>query len=120
MFDTIRSATPEEVQKIAENSDLGPNTYVAALDTPEGTILGVVRLCHEVDPVHFPPTLSTRWKTIFMRDIANFLKGQGASSYYFNIHASEEAAPIRETMLHWGAEQVSTAPELRFKKVLPQ
>ena len=111
----LREATAEEVSRIAETADLGPGCIVVALDIPDETILGVVRTCVEVDPIHFGKA-STRWKLIFMRDVATYLIGKGAPAYYFNVSASEETQSFRDALGTFKAEQVSSAPELRFKK----
>lgn len=114
----LRAATKEEVEKIQSNADLGPTTYVVALDSPEGAILATVRLCYEVDPVYFPEGTHPRLKTVFMRDVSHHLQGKGAPNFYFNIPASEEFAEYRAAVTRLGAEQISNEPELRFKRNL--
>jgi len=116
MFNTLRKATPEEAVSIAHNSDLGPGCDVIALDTPKGAILAVIRTCKELDPVHYPEGIDTRMKTVFLRDAAHLMMGFGAPSYYFNLPADDEA--YQAAAKHWGCEQVSTSPVLRFKKDL--
>ena len=118
MFDFLRAARPEEIEKIKASSDLGPGCAVAALDTPNGPILAVVRHAWEVDPMYFPEGCDDRHKAMFLRDISNYMFGLGAPSYYFNIHASDAFKPFREAVVARGAEQVSTEPEIRFKKDL--
>lgn len=114
----LRLATEEEIAKIKDTSDLGPTCYVLALDTQQGTILGVVRMPVEVDPVYFPEGLSDKLKLFFMRDIETHLSAKGAMSYYFNIVASEENQAWIDTAKNFGAQQVSKVPELRFMKPL--
>lgn len=116
MFNTIRAATKEEVERIADTSDLGPGCVVVALDTPKGAILAVIRTLKELDPVHYPEGIDTRMKTVFLRDTAHLMLGMGAPSYYFNLPADDET--YQAAAKHWGCEQVSTSPVLRFKKDL--
>lgn len=113
----LRPATPEEVEKIKNESDLGANTYVLALDTQHGTAVAVVRMAVEADPVHFPPDFPTKLKLLFMRDIETHLAAKGATEYYFNIHADEEPYITAMTKT-FEAQQVSQVPEFRFRKNL--
>lgn len=112
----LRVATPEEVEKIKESSDLDPTCIVVALDTAQGTGLAVIRTAIEVDPVYFAPDWNTKMKTFFVRDIETFLSAKGCISYYFNV--DKEAEEWIEHVKHWGAEQISKHPELRFKQTL--
>lgn len=112
----LRSATDEEVEKIRATSDLDATCIVLALDTPQGTALAVIRNPVEVDPVYFPEGASTKLNAFFIRDIETFLSAKGISSYYFNCDPANEVWV--EAVKHWGAEQVSTKEELRFKKIL--
>lgn len=118
MSNLLRAATTAEIEKIAAESDLSANTIVVAEDTPQGPIQGVIRLCYEVDPVHYPAELNGRWKTVFLRDVSHYLVGKGAPAFYFNIPASEDFAEYREAVTRLGAVQMSLAPELRYKKAL--
>lgn len=114
----LRVATPEEIEGFKDKADLDPSTLVLALDTQAGTAFGVIRTAIELDPVLFPDGFSDKMKAIFLRDVETFLSAKGAFSYYFNIHSDESQADWRSVVQNYGAVQVSTEPELRFKKVL--
>lgn len=116
----LRAAKKEEIEKIAPQADLDPTCLVIALDSPKGTILAVLRVATEVDPAFFPEGCDTRQKLLFMRDIENFLIGRGVAQYYFNLHADEASVDYRSAVEKWGAQPVSTAPDIRFKKQLFQ
>lgn len=112
----LRLATPEEVERIRETSDLDPTCAVLALDTQVGTALAVVRAPIEVDPVYFPEGFSDKLKVFFIRDIETYLSAKGATSYYFNVHLTDEK--WIENIKSWGCEQVSEVSEIRFKQTL--
>lgn len=114
----VRMATPEEVETIRENSDLDPTCAVLALTTQAGTPLVVSRVAREIDPMHFPATMNHRQRFMFIRDIENILWGQGVTNYYFNILADDEHKDWRDVVTNWGAEQVSPAPMIRYKRTL--
>jgi len=109
----LRLASPEEVESIKAESDLDPTCLVVALDIQGGTALAVIRTVCEVDPVFYPKDFSDRMKLIFIRDVETFLSAKGVGSYYYNLPADDTI--YHETMKHYGAEQVSKVPELRFK-----
>jgi len=111
----IRVATKEEVEGIAAYSDC-QGCMVLALDTKEGTAFAVVRTCVEVDPVIYPEGYQPRLMAMFQRDVETVLAAQGATKYYFNVHATnEKMLHVAETL---GAIKQSTEPEYRFVKVL--
>jgi hypothetical protein len=112
----LRAATTAEIESIRDKSDLDPTCQVVALDTPKGAIIGVIRRPVELDPVHFPEGVDDRHKTVFARDVANGLLFMGVTHFYFNVPADD--AKWLAVIQNWGAESVSPAPELRFKKVL--
>jgi len=112
----IRLATPEEVESIKDKCDLDATCVVLALDTQRGTAFGVQRVATEIDPIIVPDNWDNRARVIFWRDLETVVWSQGAKSYYFNVHEADKS--WIEVMKNWGAEQVSTAPEFRFKKVL--
>lgn len=109
-------ATPEEVEKIRETSDLDPTCAVLALDTQAGTALAVVRAPIEVDPVYFPEGFTDKLKVFFIRDIETYLSAKGFTSYYFNIDSNEQE--WIDVVKNWGAEVVSKGSEIRFKQTL--
>jgi hypothetical protein len=120
-LNTLRPATPEEIEKIKATSDLDQTCMVIALDSQKGTSLAVLRVPVEVDPVYFPEGVEPRFKLLFMRDIENFLFGKGVSSFYFNLPASDDFKAYRDAISNpqtFGAVAVSPQPDIRFKKQL--
>ena len=111
MINRIRVATQEEAKTFAETHD-GRGGTLLALDVPEGTMYAVVRTVVEVDPVVYPENASTRMKAMFHRDIETVLAAQGVTQYYFNTHVTN--TEFQEFSKHWGAQQISKEPELRF------
>ena len=112
----IRLATEEEVKRIADTSDLDATCMVLALDTQAGTPLAVVRTAIEVDPCYYPPDFNAKMIAIFTRDVETVLAAKGVPKYYFNVKDTD--AHWKEIVKTWGAVEVSTEPEIRFKKVL--
>ena len=115
-MERIRLATKEEVESIKAVADLSEGCLVLALTTQSGVPLAAIRTVVEADPMIFPADFPDRLKAVFVRDIETTLAAKGAPFYYFNIAASDEA--WQKVALGWGAEQVSPAPEIRFKKSL--
>lgn len=114
----IRLARPDEVESIREQSDITNDSIMLALDTQAGTPIAVIRPVIEVDPVNFPESFPDKLKVIFMRDIETYLMAKGIGAYYFNIHANDSMKPWRDVSTTWGAKEISTEPEIRYKKVL--
>jgi hypothetical protein len=112
----IRLATQEEADSIKDFSDLDTGCTVFALNTQNGVGLAVRRLCQEVDPLVAPEGWNTRDRTIFVRDLETVIAAQGGTHYYFNVDADDQT--WQDVVKHWGAEQVSKSPVLRFKKIL--
>ncbi len=115
-MNTLRLATEAEVESIKLVGDLGGTSTVIALDTDKGPILAVIRRPVEVDPVIWPEGTSDKTKYVFWRDIITGLKFQAVESLYFNIAADN--AGMQKIAKSLGAETVSAAPELRFKRAL--
>jgi hypothetical protein len=112
-MDIVRLATPEEVQAISSHSDLTPTSTVITFG---GKDFAVLRLVTEMDPVIFAPDTTDKRKLLFLMNLETSARLQGLQELYFNIHADDEA--WISVAQHWGAQRTSTAPELRFKKVL--
>lgn len=112
-MDTVRLATEEEIKVIAEQSDLTNATTVVTFG---GKDFAVLRTCVELDPVIFGPETTVKRMLFFLTNIETSLRLQGVREVYFNIHADDER--WKELAQHWGAQPTSTAPEIRFKKVL--
>ncbi len=113
----IRLATKEEVEAINDRSDLGPTSTVIALDIQKKEpILAVIRTATELNPVFYGEA-SDRQKAMFIWGVENIMRFQGTPFYYFNIHADNETFRkfAKENMQ---AEEVSTAAEFRYKKLL--
>lgn len=113
-MDTIRYATPEEIQAIAPNSDL--SQVSTSVVTFGGKDYAVLRQAFEVDPVHFAEDSPDRRKVWFLMNIETALRLQGIKEFYLNARADDPQ--WIEVLKHWGAEPVSPTPEIRFKKVL--
>ena len=113
-----RLATAEEVEAIKDKADLLPgHTQVLALDAEKGTPdLAVVRQCVELNPVIYGSETTDARRARFLYGLEERFLGAGVDRYYFQIDASQ--AEYIKTIKHWGAEQVSPQPELRFLKVI--
>ena len=110
----IRLATPEEIKSIEAHSDLHDGCTVLAFGDGEDTDFAVLRNVIEIDPLLTKD--NPKRKALFVWALENMLRFQGIKRYYFNI-APEDAA-WKDTVEKWGAQQTSTAPELRFRKDL--
>lgn len=113
-MDSIKLATPEQIEKIRATSDLGPTSLVYAM----GEDLAVVKAVTEIDPVYFDANSNTSRRLLFIWGLENMLRGNGIPAYYFNTLADDANASWRKVVETHGAHQVSTAPEFRFKKEL--
>jgi hypothetical protein len=111
----IRLATPEEIETFKERADLTPTCSVFALDTASGTDFAVVRHCYEVDP-YITEKPDARRKALFIFALESGMKMLNIDRYYFNIKPQDET--FINVAQHWGAQQVSEEPELRFVKTL--
>lgn len=112
-MDKIRLATPEEVEKIREYSDITPTSTVITFG---GKDFAVLRQVYELDPVIFDPETTDRRKLFFLTNLETAARLQGMNELYFNIH--DDDSQWKEVAKNWGAEPTSKAPEIRFKKVL--
>lgn len=116
MLQAIRLATPEEIQEIAPHADLTSSSSVYALDSETGKTFAVVRQCCEIDPIIVQGSDTSRRKLLTVFGLETGLTMLGIPEYYFNV--LPEDTEYLAIVNRWGAEKVSTAPELRFKKVL--
>lgn len=112
-MDTIRLATPEEVQAIESYSDLTPMSTVITFG---GKDYAVLRTCNELDPVIFGEGCSNQRKMLFIMNLETAMRLRGMTEYYFNVHESDEQ--WRKVVETSGAKPVSIEPEIRYKKVL--
>lgn len=112
-MDIIRLATEEEVEKIKNTSDL---SYATSVITFGGEDFAVFRNCFEIDPMIFGPNTDNRRKRLFGMNLETALRLQGVREYYFNVKVEDES--FRQVVEHMGATPTSTAPEIRYKKVL--
>lgn len=119
MLPPIRLATPEEISKIAKISDLTASSSVWAFpdNNPEKEpILGVIRQCYEVDPIHFPEGTSDQRKVLYAWGIFNILRSMNVPEIYFNVGISQEQ--YIKVLEKLGAENLNTEPQFRFKKAI--
>lgn len=118
MLEPIRLATPEEVQSIAETADLTPHSAVYAFDNHKTgkPDLAVVRQCVEIDPMCLAPDSNTARQVAFVWSLQNTLRAFGNTEFYFSVKPSD--TEWLRNISKWGAQQVSTEPELRFRKNL--
>ena len=114
MIPFIRSASAEEVAKIAEGADLTSTSAVWAWPSDKADPdLAVIRQCMEIDPVVFASTTGNQRKTLMFWSLCNILKASGTREVYFNIDADDpDYCAIIEKM---GAEKVSPKPQHRYK-----
>src|SRR3974390_2573354 len=112
----IRLATVDECEVIKAKADLDQSCNVFALDTGKGTGYAVRRVATEIDPLIAAPDWDLRLRVLFYRDLETACWAQGATSYYFNVHADDKE--WLDTFEKWGAVRTSTAPEYRYKKSL--
>lgn len=111
----IRLATPEEIKRIAPVADLHDGTTALAFGDGDDTDFAVIRNAMEIDPLMCAGNNPKR-KALFVWALENMLRFQGLKQYYFNVAPDEQ--PWIETVEKWGAVQVSTQPEIRFRKDL--
>lgn len=112
-MDIIRLATPEEVEKIAEGSDITPTSAVLTFG---GKDYAVLRDCHELDPVMFAPESGNQRKMLFLMNLETAMRLRGMTEYYFNVRADDDS--WRHVVETSGAKPISLTPEIRYKKVL--
>lgn len=118
-MDQIRLATAEEVEAIKLKADLEFATAIFALPHKDGTPdLAVLRNVLELDPVFFSDKTGDQRKAYFITTLETHLRLSGLKGYYFNLLADEPTKQWRQIVTKWGAQQVSVAPELRYKKSL--
>ena len=115
-MDTIRLATPEEIETIKAKADITGMTTTLAFPGTQGTDFAVIRSVTEVDPVIFAETSSTQRRALFIWGIEIALRALGNPAYYFNVLAADE--DWQKAIEHWGAERLSMAPEYRYRKSL--
>ena len=112
-MDTIRLATPEEIEGISHKMDITPTSTVISFG---GKDFAVVRTVVELDPVIFDETTGDKRKLFFLTNLETALRLQGNREVYFNLPADDET--YRRVMEHWGAAGISETPVVRYKKVL--
>lgn len=81
-----------------------------------GNDIAVIRDTVEVDPVFFAENSNYKRKAMFFWGIENMLRAMGYTELYFNVQADNET--FISVLKNLGAEPVSEAPEIRFKKKL--
>ena len=111
-MDNIIIASPEQVERIRSQSDLGPSSLVLAM----GEDLAVVKNLVEIDPVFYANGATNSRKLMFVWGIENWLRLTSTWAYYFNVKAEDSV--WRKVVETHGAEAISEAPEIRYKKIL--
>ena len=71
ILDTIRLATPEEVEPITPQMDLTPTSTVVTFG---GKDFAVVRQCTELDPLIFAEDTTDRRKLFFLTNLETALR----------------------------------------------
>jgi len=112
-MDSIRFATPEEVEDKQHMMDITPTSSVITFG---GKDFAVIRDCRELDPMIFAEDTADKRKLFFLTNIETALRLQGTKEIYFNVDADDEV--YINVLKHLGAENISRKPQLRFKKVL--
>ena len=112
-MDKIRLATPEDVEGISQKMDITPNSTVVTFG---GKDFAVIRNVMELDPVIFAEDTTDRRKLFFLTNLETALRLQGITEVYFNVVADDKV--YNDVLKNWGAESISTAPQVRYKKVL--
>jgi hypothetical protein len=115
MLSKIRLATADEIKKIESFSDLNDGCTVLAFGEGDDIDFAVLRNLIEIDPLVAAKD-NTKRKALFVWAIENMLRFQGVKRYYFNISPADETWKLN--VEHWGAQQISKEPELRFRKDL--
>lgn len=115
MIPAVRLATPEEVEKIRETSDLTNATSVWVWPNEgKDSDMAVVRNCLEIDPMHFGKDSGHQRKALWGWTLFNMLRSNGVKEIYFNIDAEgmEDFTSILEKM---GASRTTAKPQYRFR-----
>jgi hypothetical protein len=105
-------ATPEEIEAIANKSDLTPLARVVAFEKN----IAVIKPTTEVDPLYVDPESPRHKRALFLWGIEQILRFQGSTEYYFNV--STDNKEFIEDVIKMGCVNTSPTPEYRFKKVL--
>ena|SRR5271166_4438330 len=113
MDNLVRLATKDEIEEMADHSDLQFAQFVYAL----GPARAVFRLAPELDPVTYAD-LSMNQKRMFILTLEAHMRLNGLAAYYFNVPATEEYAYYRDIVEKWGAVRTGDNAEFRYKKVL--
>jgi hypothetical protein len=114
----IREATPEEIEKIRDKSDLMPGlTRIFALDNDSGGAdIAVVRNCVEVNPVIYAEGTNDQRRARFLYSLEERLLGAGVDRFYSQFDATNEH--YLKVAEHWGYERVSPHPEIRMLRII--
>lgn len=118
MLDPIRLATPEEIESIRAEADLTPRSSVYAMENSKTgkSDLAVIRQCMEIDPLVRAEGSSLSRAAAFVWALEAILRSAGSSEYYAQIRDTD--TDWKQTLVKWGMQPTSTAPEIRFKKLL--
>jgi len=112
-MDSIRLATAEDIVGVEDRLDITPTSTVVTFC---GKDFAVIRDYRELGNVIFDKDTGDRRKLLFLMNLETALRLQGTKEIYLDIPADDLV--YQEVIKHWGAEDISTTPCIRFKKVL--
>ena len=116
MLRHLRLATKEEVEKIRDTSNYGPETIVYAMDQGPQPDLAVVKRVVELDPIYFAPDTNDVQKAKFIWALEERMAGGGVGQYFFSVKSADER--WQKIIESWGCQKVSLQPDVRYMKVL--
>lgn len=116
MLKHVRLATKEEVEKIREGSNFGPETVVWAMDQGPEADLAVIKRVVEMDPIYFAKSSNDVQKAKFVWALEERMMGGGVGQYFFNVRGDDER--WQKVVENWGAQKVSLQPDIRYMKTL--
>jgi len=119
-MEDIRLASPEEIEQFSKNADFipGQSTMVVFPNGDKQPDVAVIRHVVEMDPVIFSPESGLQRRLFFVCNLETSLRLMGTPVYYCNVLADDENAQWRSVIEKRGAEPISMAPEIRYKRRL--
>jgi hypothetical protein len=113
LLDHVRLATQEEIDQIADKSDILPGkTQVLA----KGNIRAVVRFPVEANPIIWGEGTTDRERIAFVYALEERMLGAGFDRYYCQVDAQDDK--WQKVIENWGFQQVSPQPELRYLRII--
>lgn len=115
MIEHVRLATQQEIDEIADKSDILPGkTQVLA----KGAIRAVVRFPVEVNPIIWGDGTTDKERVAFVYAMEERMLGAGFDRYYTQMPCGDESAKWRSVVENWGFERVSPGPEYRYLRII--